>query len=155
MKIDTKELIDFLRIANKNTYANKDALKAISTRLKSKDYHFEQGNLIYHDTYFGSRDFIGKEIVYKNNKPVWGMNYYGYVLNPSVGEKEVYDFLRRALMQEYSDIIPVRGGKSFEVNNWKYTNILSGTIERFTGVERIYHDTELVYQADYHGGFIE
>ncbi len=40
-----------------------------SSRLKSEDYHFEQGNLIYHDTYFGGKDFIGGEIVYKDEMP--------------------------------------------------------------------------------------
>ena len=68
--IDIKELADFLSEANKNTYANKDAPKVAPSRLESEDYHFEKGNLIYHDTYFGGRDFIGEEIVYKNQKPV-------------------------------------------------------------------------------------
>ena len=65
---------DFLEQANKSTYANKDAPKASSSRLKSEDYHFEKDGLIYHDTYFGSRDFMGEEVVYKNTEPVWGLN---------------------------------------------------------------------------------
>ena len=80
-KIDLKQLADFLNEANKSTYANKDAPKASSSRLGSEDYHFEKDGLIYHDTYFGGRDFIGEEVVYKNNEPVWGLNYYGYILS--------------------------------------------------------------------------
>ncbi|MBI2087068.1 MAG: XRE family transcriptional regulator [Candidatus Zambryskibacteria bacterium] len=155
MKIDPKELADFLEEANKSTYANKDAPKATSSRPKSEDYHFKKGNLIYHDTYFGGRDFIGGEIVYKENIPVWGMNYYGYVLNPEVSEKDVYSFLRKALMQEYSDIIPVRGAGSYENDGWQYRNTPEGNLERFTGVEEIYRQKELVYRAHYHGGSIE
>lgn len=155
MKINPKELVDFLEEANKSTYANKDAPKATSSRPKSEDYHFEKGNLIYHDTYFGGRDFIGGEIVYKDKVPVWGMNYYGYVLNKDVSEKDVYGFLRKALMQEYSGIIPVRGAQNYEDGNWRYTNSPQGDIDRFTGVEEIYHNDELVYRADYHGGSIE
>ena len=155
MKIEIKKLEQFLNEANKSTYANKDASKAISTRLKSEDYHFEKGNLIYHDTYFGGKDFIGGEIVYENNVPVWGMNYYGYVLESSENEKDVYDFLRKALMQEYSDIIPVRGAKKYTEGEWEYKNIPDGTLERFFGVEQIYRNGKLVYCADYHGGFIQ
>ncbi|MDO8669702.1 MAG: DUF5680 domain-containing protein [Candidatus Buchananbacteria bacterium] len=154
-KITTKELTDFLDKANKNTYANKDAPKVLSTRLKSEDYHFEKGDLIYHDTYFGSRDFLGEEVVYKNNEPVWGMNYYGHILLAVTDEKELYDFLREALMQENSDILPVRGAKSYQKNDWEYKNAVNGKLNQFTGAEEIYRTGVLLYRAYYHGGFIE
>lgn len=154
IEIDILTLTRFLNDANKSTYANKNAPKAEASRLKSEDYHFEKDGLIYHDTYFGGRDFIGGEIVYKENIPVWGMNYYGYVLNPTISEKDVYDFLRKALMKEYSDIIPVRGPQSFADNEWCYTNSPVGDIGRFTGKEEISYKKEIVYRADYHGGFI-
>lgn len=70
-------------------------------------------------------------------------------------EKELYGFLRKALMQEYSDIIPVRGPKVFESSGWKYTNGAKGELDRFTGREEIYRGSELLYKAHYHGGFIE
>ena len=154
-KITAEELTDFLDEANKSTYANKDARKASSARLKSEDYHFEKGNLIYHDTYFGSRDFIGEEVVYKNSEPVWGMNYYGYILSPSTDEKELYGFLREALMQERSDILPVRGGKSYQMDNLEYTNAVEGELNRFTGTEEIYRAGVMVYQCHYHGGSVK
>jgi len=153
--ISIRELEQFLNESNKSTYANKNAPKATSSRLESENYHFEKDGLIYHDTYFGGRDFIGGEIVYKNKKPVWGMNYYGYVLDASVPEKDVYDFLRQALIQEYSGIIPVRGPKMFEDNGRKYTNTVDGGLDRFTGYEEIYFENRLVYKANYHGGFIK
>src|SRR3989344_5389802 len=120
-KIDLKELTQFLNEANKSTYANKDAPKASSSRFKSKDYYFEKDGLIYHDTYFGSRDFIGEEIVYKDNEPVWGMNYYGYILSETTSEKELYAFLRQALIKEYSDIVPVRGPVNYQKDDWEYS----------------------------------
>ena len=153
--IDQKELAEFLNEANKSTYANKDAPKASSSRLKSEDYHFEKDNLIYHDTYFGSRDFMGEEIVYKDNEPVWGLNYYGYILSVATNEKELYGFLRQALMQEYSDIIPVRGPVNYQKDDWEYSNSTDGELDRFTGTEEIYRAGVLVYKCHYHGGFIE
>lgn len=155
MRIDLKQLADFLEEANKNTYANKDATKSAPTRLKSEDYHFEKDDLIYHDTYFGGRDFIGEEIIYKNNEPVWGMNYCGHILSEATNEKELYSFLRRALMQECSDIIPVRGPKNYQSNDWEYHNSVEGGLDRFTGTEEIYRAGVLVYKCHYHGGFIE
>lgn len=155
MRIDLKQLADFLNEANKSTYANKDAPKASSSRLKSEDYHFEKDDLIYHDTYFGSRDFIGEEVVYKDNEPVWGLNYYGYILSETTNEKELYGFLREALMQEYSDIIPVRGPKNYQQGDWEYNNSADGELDRFTGTEEIYRAGVLVYKCHYHGGFIE
>ena len=154
ISINTKELADFLREANKNTYANKSAPKAVSSRLKSEDYHFEKDGLIYHDTYFGGRDFIGEEIVYKDQKPLWGANYFGFVLDDDVGEKNVYDFLRKAFMQDYDDIIPVRGPAKFSDGKWGYRFSVNGGLENFTGQEEISLSGKIVYRCLVHGGFI-
>lgn len=155
MKIDSKELTDFLHAANKATYANKDAQKSPSLRPSSEDYHFEQGDLTYHDTYFGARDFVGEEIVYKGSVPVWGMNYYGHVLLPEVSTGDAYTILRPALMQEYTDILPVRGPQEYADGNSKYTNRVDGALEAFIGEENIFIDGKLVYRGWYHGGGIE
>ena len=152
--IETTELEDFLKEANKSTYANKDAPKVASARLNSEDYHFEKDGLIYHDTYFGGRDFIGEEIIYKDRKPVWGANYFGFVLDKSVSEKDVYDFLRKALMQEYDDVIPVRGPGKFSIESKEYQFIADGDLENFSGKEEISFDGKIVYRCLVHGGCI-
>ena len=59
-------------------------------RPSSQDYHFEQGDLVYHDTYFGGHDFIGEEIFYQAGVLVWGMNYYRYTLDPDISTEETY-----------------------------------------------------------------
>jgi len=152
--IGQKRLANFLNEANKNTYANASVEHAKSTHLNSEDYHFEQDDLIYHDTYFGSRDFFGSEVVYDVERPVWGANYYGYILDNEVGEKELYDFLREALMQEYDDVIPVRGPKEFAKGEWKYTFGVDGDLSNFIGTEKISYDRKVVYRMPIHGGFI-
>lgn len=155
MKINPKELADFLNEANKSAYANKDTPKTTSTREKSEDYHFEKGGLIYHDTYFGARDFIGEEVVYKDGEPVWAMNYYGFILKPKASTKEVYSILRSALIQEYNDILPVRGPREYKEGESMYRNYSEGSLERFTGTEEIGLNGEKVYTCWYHGGSIE
>ena len=152
--IETTELTKFLNEANKATYANKDAPKVTSLRLKSEDYHFEKDNLVYHDTYFGGRDFIGEEIVYKSQEPVWGANYFGFVLDKAVSKKDVYDFLRKALLQEYGDVIPVRGPESFSIDDKRYTFIVEGGLENFSGKEEISFEGRVIYRCLIHGGYI-
>jgi len=155
MNINLKKLASFLEEANQNTYANKDAKRSDSLRPESQDYHFKKEGLTYHDTYFGAKNFIGEEIVYENGKPVWGMNYYGFLTGDDAKHKEVYIFLRKALMQKYNDIIPVRGPKEFSDDNLKYVNSAEGGLEKFTGKEKILADEKSIYECFYHGGFIE
>lgn len=155
MKISENELTVFLNEANKNSYANKAAPKAPSSRDKSEDYHFEKGRLVYHDTYFGTRDFIGEEVVYKDGDPIWAMNYYGFINEPSVSTNGVYDFLRESMMQEYNDALPVRGPKEYKNGDTEYHNSIDGTLARFSGIEEIYQNDTKVYNCWYHGGSIE
>lgn len=152
--INKDELAKFLDEANKSTYANKDTPKVAPTRLESEDYHFEKDDLIYHDTYFGGHDFIGEEVVYKSKNPVWGANYFGFVFDKHASEKDVYDFLRKALMQEYDDVIPVRGPTKFSDGEWKYTFLVEGDLENFAGKEEISLNDKIVYRCLVHGGLI-
>lgn len=151
---DHSRLASFLNAANKATYANREAPKSESLRPASEDYHFEEGNFVYHDTYFGARDFIGEEIVYENNTPIWGMNYYGHVLKEEVSTEKAYTILRPALMQEYDDILPVRGPKVYTEGDHAYRNTVEGDLDSFSGVEEIYIKEELIYRCWYHGGSI-
>lgn len=147
-------LATFLNEANKATYANKDAQKAPSSRPGSEDYHFEKDGLVYHDTYFGSRDFIGGEVVYEGGKVVWGANYFGFVLDEAVGEKDVYAFLREALMQEGGGVVPVRGPAHYKAGNKEYRFVVEGGLESFQGTEEILFDSRVVYRCHLHGGMV-
>lgn len=153
--MDIEKLTYFLNEANKSTYANADAPKVTPSRLGSEDYHFEKDNLIYHDTYFGGRDFIGEEIVYENETPVWGANYFGFVLDETADEKEVYAFLRTALMEQYEDIIPVRGPLRYSNDNKEYIFSVDGDLGNFSGTEEIFFENKLVYRCYVHGGMIK
>jgi hypothetical protein len=145
----------FLREANTHTYANSDAEKAPSLRPGSKDYHFEKGDLTYHDTYFGATEFIGEEIVYKNGSPIWGMNYYGFTVSKEISEGLFDSILRPALMTDSGDNIPVRGPKEFINGEWKYTFRADGDLANFTGIEEISRNGEVVCRLYCHGGLIK
>jgi len=145
----------FLKEANSNTYANENVKKTSSLRPGSIDYHFEKGDLIYHDTYFGATKFIGEEIVYKNGNPAWGMNYYGFTVSNEISEGLFDAILRPALMSGSGDNIPVRGPKEFINGEWKYTFNADGDLENFTGIEEISKNGKVVCRLHCHGGFIE
>lgn len=148
-------LANFLNEAKKQTYASKNAPKATSSRLNSEDYHFEKDGLVYHDTYFGGRDFIGGEIVYVESKPTWGANYYGFILKAEIQEKELYGFLRQALMADNQTLMPVRGLDGFSSGDWAYHFSVNGNLKRFFGQEEITFKDEVVYRCYIHGGYIE
>ena len=150
------EILDsFLREANLNTYANKNVEKVNSLRPGSNDYHFEKGDLVYHDTYFGATKFIGEEIVYKGGRPAWGMNYRGFTVNSEISEGLFDAILRPALMFGPGENIPVRGPKEFINGEWKYTFNADGNLSNFTGIEEISKSGKVVCLLYCHGGFIE
>lgn len=150
-----EELATFLKAANLNTYANEKSEKVDSLRLGSHDYHFEKGGLVYHDTYFGGTKFIGEEIIYKDEQPVWGMNYRGITLSETMSEGLFDAILRPALMAGSGDNIPVRGPKEFVSGDWQYTFKIEGDLSNFTGVEEITKKGEIVCRLLCHGGWIK
>lgn len=154
--------INFLIKAKKSTYANSTIEKTNSTRVGSSDYQYEEiidnKKYTYHDTYFGGTKFMGEEVVYcDSNKPIWGMNYYGVTLDETLGEEAMDKALRPALMKAGQDtgIIPVRGVRKFENNEYTYSFKTTGTIENFDGVEQIYKNNNLIYELHCSGGIIK
>ena len=55
-------------------------------------------------SFFGAENFSGQEIVYKDEKPCWSMNYYGRV----IGKNFNGDFLKEVLLQ-VDEKLPYRG----------------------------------------------
>lgn len=147
----------FLIDAKKQTYANTSVEKISSTRLNSNDYEYKKGNMTYHDTYFGGTRFIGEEVIYIDDKPYWGMNYYGVTLDENLSEEAMDNALRPALMKvgENISIIPVRGPKEFVNGEFKYLFDVTGDISNFSGIESIYKNNVKIYELKCNGGLIK
>ena len=147
----------FLIDAKKQTYANTSVEKISSTRLNSNDYEYKKGNMTYHDTYFGGTRFIGEEVIYIDDKPYWGMNYYGVTLDENLSEEAMDNALRPALMKvgENISIIPVRGPKEFVNGEFKYLFDVTGDINNFSGIESIYKNNVKIYELKCNGGLIK
>ena len=119
-----------------------------------KELTFETEGYVYRDRYLGFEPFIGQEIVLLDEKPIWGMNYYGKVLSSVVTTQETYEFLRKALRLVLPDS-PFRGPKSFREGTFDYKSKSSGTLSDFRGIETISYIGKAIYKANYHGGSIE
>lgn len=154
-----EEFYQFLIKAKKSTYADEFAKPAAQTRACSKDYEITEvingKKYTYHDTYFGGKKFLGSEVVYIDGDIKWGMNYYGVSLTDD--SEEFFDsILRPALMRVgEDDILPLRGPREFVSGEFTYKFEVTGDINNFEGNERIYRNSELIFQVKVHGGIIE
>jgi hypothetical protein len=68
------QLEAFIVKAKAATYVG-DGAKSPSCRPGSHDLQFQDGDFAYLDRYF-----VGEEVVYYKDNPVWAMNYYDRVL---------------------------------------------------------------------------
>jgi Domain of unknown function (DUF5680) len=154
--ISMSELARFLLRAKLATYASGGEAAERDLDAGSKYFEFEvkKSGLKYTDRYFGFNPFGGEEIVYKNGKPVWIMNYYGVsVTQGIVDARQIYSFLRKA-MRKVDTASPFRGPKSLKQGAWVYSNVIDGVIGNFRGYETISFKGEHVYRLDYHGGML-
>jgi len=151
--MDMSMLHDFIVRAKQATYVG-NGEKLLSYRLGSVDLQYREGDWVYHDSYFGSQDFLGQEVVYERGKPIWGMNYFGRILLPEkITVRETVDMIRRSLSAMYAEG-RFLGGFEHEYQQWKYVDHSVGEITAFTGKEWIEKQGERVYELQYHGGMI-
>jgi len=151
--MDTKQLSKFLVKAKINSYASSGEGGEKVLPDGSKELEFEEKEFKYRDRYFGFNPFIGEEIVWQNEKIVWGMNYYGKIISEIVPAKQIYQFLQEAL-KKITENKPFRGLDNFKQGDFEYFNKTEGNVENFNGEEKIFHKKQLVYQLNYNGGLI-
>ncbi len=146
-------LINFLFLANRNTYATGDSTKNIKEKDGSTTLIFKKGDYKFHDNYFGGEPFGGREVIFYKNKPVWMMVYYGRVVDKTLDVKKIYEFLQKSLMRCPEDK-PFRGPEKFKENEFEYGNKINGSHRCFNGSEEITFQGKKVYEAKYVGGEI-
>lgn len=144
----------FIVRAKATTYVGSGA-KSLSYRPGSHDLQFHQGAFSYLDSYFGGTDFIGQEVIYYEGKPVWAMNYYGYILEPSlISAAEAGQIIKESLSKLYKEG-RFLGGFEHSTGNGTYVDTNEGDFTSFTGKEWIVRDNTRVYELVYHGGLVK
>lgn len=147
---NANEIIQFLILAKKNTYAGNALEEQVSTRPKSHDLIYKNGKFKYIDTYIGGEQFIGEEAVFIDNEPIWAMNYNGIEIN----EKFSSNFLKQALSTVNAKT-PYRGQSKFQDGDYTYICEINGKFEYFNGKEIMYFQDEKVYECNFFGGIVK
>ena len=150
-------LANFLLRAKRHTYASQGDEATVAPLLSgTKQREYRDGLFFYRDIYVGMAYFVGQEIVWYQNHPVWSMSYAGGVA-PAVTDHAaigaLYAFLRLALHQG-TVAQPYRGPAVVREGSYVYTNQSEGTLETFWGHEWITDHTQLVYALHYSGGVL-
>ncbi len=112
------------------------------------------GSWRYLDSYYGGTDFLGQEVVWFEDRPVWAMNYYGRVLDGQLIDGErAGRVIKASLTMMYRE---KRFWVALEIfmKAMKYYDESNGDLRSFNGVERIFCNGTEAYRLDYHGGMI-
>jgi hypothetical protein len=148
------QLNAFVVRAKAATYVGGGA-KSPSHRPGSHDLQFDENAFSYLDSYFGGTDFLGQEVVCYEGKPVWAMNYYGRILEPSmITAAEAGQIIRESLSKMYQEG-RFLGGFEHTTENGTYVDTSEGDVASFTGKEWIMRGNTKVYELAYHGGLVK
>ncbi len=150
---DTNALIQFLLDANRAGYAAGVEKQWVKEKDGSTTITYESGEWKSHDNFFGGEPYGGRIIVFFRDKPCWMMVYFGSV-EKEVDPNAIYPILRGAL-KRMPEEAPFRGPRQFREGEYEYRNDWNGTVESYSGEERIMCNGAIVYQAHYRGGSVD
>jgi hypothetical protein len=148
-----QQLNTFIVKAKAATYIG-DGKISPSHRPGSHDLQFHEGTFSYLESYFGGSDFLGQEVVYYREIPVWAMNYYGRIIElEKITAAEAGQILKESLSRMYEEG-RFLGGFEHAAKGCTYTDTSQGDTTSFTGKEWITRESIRVYELVYHGGLI-
>lgn len=149
---DRKEFVTFLVEAKTNTYAA-NANYVEPARPGTRELVYRSGGYEYRDAYYGGFHFLGEEVVSRDQRHAWGMNYYGHLLVPSFPDG-FSEFLKEALRKVHA-FSPYRGPRYHRSGPFEYSCTWFGELEAFNGFESISRAGQKVYELQFHGGIIQ
>ena len=148
------QLTAFIVRAKAASYAGSGA-HSPACRTASHDLRFRDGAFSYLDSYFGGADFIGEEVVYDDDRPVWAMNYYGRLLEPAILSAEQAGQAIKASLSALYQQGRFLGGFEHATPWGLYVDTNQGVVASFAGQEWITRDGVRAYELVYHGGLIK
>jgi hypothetical protein len=152
--MDLDALNRFIVAAKSGTYVGNGS-RAEPSRLGSHDLVFSDGALSYRDSYFGGTDFIGQEVVWRGNLPVWAMSYYGYISRADlIDPARAGATIKAALHAMYGEG-RFLGGFEWSGPHGEYRDRSSGDLTHFRGRECVLVSGVEAYALDYFGGLIK
>ncbi len=143
---------DILRRFNVKGYSDENS-KYIDNSKDGKILKLQIDNYTYEDEFYGGEPYSGNETIWRDNKVVYRVVYWGKV-SKDIEFNNIYTFLRKALSLGPDNNLVHRGPSEYIENNLKYTNEIEGDINEFRQIERIYMNNEIVYIAYFNGGHV-
>lgn len=149
-----EKLEQFIVEAKAATYVSGGSFQA-SSRTNSHDVSFQRDDWQYLDSYFGGTDFLGQEVVWRADQPIWAMNYYGRIVRPDLIDAHVAgQVIKQALGEMYRERRFLGGFKWVRAAH-TYEDTNTGDVRGFEGFERIVISQEEAYRLSYHGGLVK
>ena len=152
--MNAHDLEAFIVAAKRATYVGSGE-PAEASRIGSHDLTFAQGPLHYRDSYFGGTDFLGQEVVWRENEPVWAMSYYGYITRPDLIDSRKAGATIRAALSALYQQGRFLGGFEWIGPHGVYRDSSSGDAAHFHGREAIRVGGVEAYALDYFGGLVK
>src|SRR6187431_2767258 len=134
--MDVHALEAFIVAAKRATYVG-EGTRAEPSRSGSHDLVFSDGSFRYRDSYFGGTDFLGQEVVWKDDVPLWAMSYYGYILRPDLLDAARAGATIKAALQAMYAEGRFLGGFEWAGPHGTYRDSSTGDPTHFTGRECI------------------
>ena len=150
---DLESLGSFLLTANQAGYGNPDAVIGSGPN-KSHTISYQASDWRFYDLFYGGQPYAGQEVVYFKNKPVWAMQYRGWLEDESCQSGQIYGYLKQALLKSPA-AHPWRGPKQFKAKDFVYLNHWQGALANFQGQEEIKIKDQTVYAGLYFGGLVD
>lgn len=150
----TTELRSFLITANKAGYGNNEAV--ITTEEDGgHTIRFKDGRFSFCDYFYGGHPYSGQEVIYERGKPVWAMQYRGWVHNTDLTPSDVYNIVLKPALLNAPVESPYRGPTELTVENgYSYRNKWTGDMTNFRGEENIELNGQEIYKGLYFGGLV-
>ena len=115
---------------------------------------YTNGSWHMQDHFYGGHPYSGQEVIHEDGKPVWALQYRGWVHDTERTPSEVYGFLKKALLAAPKDH-PYRGPAELIHGDLVYRNHWQGDLDNFIGEEAILENNVEIYKAWYFGGFVD
>lgn len=148
------EMLDFVRAAHLHGWP--DGYKPTDKEglHKFQEMRFKLGPWEYIDLFGGDTTDVGTEIVFYDQKIMWGMSYRGGIIGRAASVGEIYSFLAVALKAPNDSKVPIRGPAWYQSQDqrWLYKQAFLGEFRSFICVEQILYDGQLVYERTFSGG---
>lgn len=152
--MDKMQLTGFINRAKHNSYAVINNIPKTMLPDGGTELTYREEMFSYRDRYYGGEPFIGEEVVISDNTVIWGMNLRGMVVEPdALSIENVYAFLQESLRAQPADAsLPFRGPMRYQSGLLRYSSEFTGSLEHFSGTERIFLQDRMIYEGFYHGG---